>query len=71
VPPQGGEAVVALEGGGPLTSFFLGSSWYYRGALPLGDDSQGGGKFAAMGGASKNRVFGQYIVLKASPGPHI
>jgi hypothetical protein len=38
---------------GPLTFFFLGSTWYYRGALPFGDGSQEGGKFTAMGGASE------------------
>jgi hypothetical protein len=42
--------------------FFLGFL-HYRGALPLGDGNQGGGKFAAMGGAPlENKVSGQYIV---------
>jgi hypothetical protein len=35
----------------PLTSFFLGSYCYCRGDLPLGDGSQRGVKFVALGGA--------------------
>jgi hypothetical protein len=39
-----------MGSGGPLTSFFLGSYWYCRGALPLRDGIQRGG-FVALGGA--------------------
>jgi hypothetical protein len=49
----GGSPVAALEGGSPFYFFFLGSYWYCRGALHLRNGSQGRGKFAAMGGASK------------------
>jgi hypothetical protein len=40
-----------------LSSFFLGSIWYYRGALPLGAGSQGGGNFIALGGVSRKSGF--------------
>jgi hypothetical protein len=40
-----------------LIFFFLGSTWYYRGPLPLGDGSQGEGKIAAMDSASKKWGF--------------
>jgi hypothetical protein len=64
------EAAATLEGGGPLTSFFLGSSWYFRGSLLSGYCSQRGGKFVALVVVPpKNRVSVQYIVLEASPGP--
>jgi hypothetical protein len=49
--------------------FFLGSYWYYRGALPLGDGSQGEGNSQLCVVPPKGRVSGQYIVLEASPGP--
>jgi hypothetical protein len=47
----------ALREHRPLSSFFLGPSRYCRGALLLGYGSQGGGKFAAMGGASRKLGF--------------
>jgi hypothetical protein len=54
---------------GPLTFFFLGSTWYCRGFLLLGDGIQGEANSQLWVVPLKNRIFGQYIVLEASPGP--
>jgi hypothetical protein len=79
MPPQGGEAAAtapaakeaaaATEGGSPLTFFFLGSTWSYRGALPLEMAAKKEANSQLWVVPPKNRVSDQYIVLEASPGP--
>jgi hypothetical protein len=53
----------------PLSSLFLGPSWYCRGALPLGDGTQGEANSQLWVVPPENMVSNQYIVLETSPGP--